>query len=80
MRKCRDKNCVGSMGHSCPHWRYAEDGSLHQWRPTKGLKKWDGASSMTPPDHKSYIHPKDKWELTHYVSKVREHFKITQKG
>ena len=79
MRRCRDKHCVGILGHDCPHWRYDEDGSLHQWRSCKGLKKWDWASSMTPPDHKKYIHPKNKWNLVKRVASVREHFKYSLK-
>jgi len=35
---------------------------------------------MTPPDHKMYIHPKDKWSLTKRVACVREHFKFANKA
>jgi hypothetical protein len=55
-----DAQCCGVKGHKGLHWRYSEDGPLHQWPNRKGLKPWSMAYSMTPPGHQNYIHPKDK--------------------
>lgn len=55
-----DGQCCGVAGHKGLHWKYREDGSLDQWPNKKGLKPWSIGYSMTPPGHKSYVHPKDK--------------------
>lgn len=73
MSGCR---CQGVEGHKKPHWCYREDGFLEQWKSKKDIKgPGDWAASSTPPDHKSYIHPKDKIKEHH-----RSHCKIVNMG
>ena len=58
--------CQGVRGHSGMHWFYRADGCLIRWPYRKDIKSGsDTALSMTPPDHKSYIHPQKK---------IKEHY------
>lgn len=73
-KQCLSKNvfsqlrCQGASKHKSHHWCYGFDGWLHQWKSKKDIKnKFDWASSHTPPDHKGYIHPKDK---------INEHYRV----
>lgn len=55
------KRCQGVLKHTGPHWYYGPSGWLEQWKDDKDIEgKWDWAALSTPPDHDSYIHPKDK--------------------
>ena len=45
--------CQGVIGHEGDHWAYAEDGSYLHSSP-------DGSETSTPPDHVTWISPKDK--------------------
>ena len=65
-----NQQCQGCSGHKGHHWFYEPHGSLIQWRNENDpksynagselMKKYGGfGSSWTPPDHKSFIHPKD---------------------
>jgi hypothetical protein len=67
--QCKNKNniwgdnirCQGLDKHKGPHWAYKSNGWLTQWQSKKNIKsKWDWAVQVTPPDHKDYIHPKEK--------------------
>ena len=60
------ERCQGVRGHKGPHWCYRSDGWLEQWQQKKDIKgPWDWASQTTPPDHKGYVHPKDKQKEHH---------------
>jgi hypothetical protein len=65
--KCSDKEifgleCQGVWGHKGVHWAYRPDGSYSYWKndsdPTSIRE--DIGAGWTPPEHDSYIHPKDK--------------------
>jgi len=61
-----DGQCQGVRGHTGLHWFYRADGCLIQWPYRKDIESdSDMALSMTPPDHKSYIHPQRK---------IKEHY------
>lgn len=66
--------CQGVKGHEGNHWCYANDGS-YCYSVVKGSKESAAGigSGMTPPNHKSYVHPKDKrkeYFLGNYVDEV----------
>lgn len=51
--------CQGCKGHEGDHWCYSPDGSYCFGRqPSEVKDPLDIASGITPPDHKTYIHPK----------------------
>lgn len=66
--QCSDKDilcdlpCQGVFGHKGPHWAYKPNGSYAYWlnESDPDSIEADVGAGWTPPDHKSYIHPKDK--------------------
>jgi hypothetical protein len=68
MSLVNDVRCQAPHGHDGMCWTYMPDGSLYQWWPKrKRTGKQLISCSTTPPDHPSYVHPKDKWP-EHYQS------------
>lgn len=57
----RELRCQGAKNHTEPHWCYNGNGDFIQWKnESDNSKEWKNiAESDTPPDHKSWIHPKD---------------------
>lgn len=65
-KKPEHRRCQGVKGHTGWHWYYSPDGWLIQWPYRKDVKRGtDTCHSDTPPNHKHYIHPKDKWNDCH---------------
>lgn len=54
------QRCQGKKGHKGVHWFYALDGS-YEWHDNDNdpIKGQEGYSGTIPPDHPTYVHPKD---------------------
>ncbi len=70
-------NCQGVWGHRGVHWAYKPEGSYAYWKnesdPTS-IGENVGAG-WTPPDHESYVNPKDK--RTEYFGQFHSTIEIT---
>lgn len=82
--------CQGCSGHKGHHWFYEPHGSLFQWANNKDpksknsgsklMKKYGGfGCSITPPDHKSWVHPKRMYKLAYHWCQFN-HLKMFRKG
>lgn len=54
--------CQGVFRHEGPHWAYKPDGSYAYWlnQDDPHSIEEDIGAAWIPPDHETYIHPKDK--------------------
>ena len=76
--------CQGVWGHKGVHWAYKPDGSYAYWLNESDPNSIgeDIGAGWTPPDHKSYIHPKDKrkeYYLSFYSIKEVEEEAVIQR-
>ncbi|MCC5835216.1 MAG: hypothetical protein JJU20_10815, partial [Opitutales bacterium] len=81
--QCSDKDifrleCQGVWGHKGVHWAYKQDGSYAYWKNDSdpdSIGK-DVGAGWTPPEHESYIDPRDKrseyFRNHHSVDEVKD--------
>ena len=77
--QCSDRDifeprCQGVWGHLGVHWSYKPDGSYAYWLNQSDPNSIgeDIGAGWVPPDHESYIQPKDKrhdYYMSHHTSK-----------